>query len=125
MWRLVQLDRSCGGWAQHIASAAHGVDHRRTIGVDLLTEIGDVELDDVRLAAEVVVPDPVQDLCLAEHPPRVAHQVPQQLEFGSGQLDLRPTAPPLMAVLVQYEVPNYKRRVAPGKCGPGSRTQRP
>jgi hypothetical protein len=35
------------------------VNHRRTIGVDLLAEIGDVKLDDVRLAAEVVVPDPI------------------------------------------------------------------
>ena len=60
-----------GSWIAHVAagrstaSAAQGMDHRWTVGVDLLTQIGDVELDDVRLAAEVVIPHPVQDLCLA------------------------------------------------------------
>ena len=104
-----------GGRAQHIASAAQGVNHRRTIGVDLLTEIGNVELDDVRLAAEVVVPHPIQDLCLAEHPAWVAHQIPQQLELSSGQLDLHAGATHFVAVLVQCEIANHQGRVASGQ----------
>jgi len=64
------------------------VNHRRTVGIDFLAEIGDVELNDVCLTAEVVVPDPIQDLGLAEHSAGVTHQIAQQLELGRGQLDL-------------------------------------
>src|SRR5215218_5739441 len=70
---------------EHVASAAHRVDHRLAAGVDLLAQVGDVELDDVCLTTEVVVPDPVEDLCLAQHPSGVAHQVAQQLELGGRQ----------------------------------------
>src|SRR5512133_1066160 len=59
---------SCGSRAQDVPSAAQRVNHGRAICVDFLTEIGDVEFDDVRLAAEVIVPDTVEDLGLAEHP---------------------------------------------------------
>src|SRR5689334_1540388 len=62
---------------EHVARATHGVDHRGPAGVDLLAQVGDVELDDVRLPAEVVVPHPVQDLRLGEHPLRVAHEEAQ------------------------------------------------
>ena len=101
--------------AQHVPGAAHGVDHRRPVGVDLLAQVGDVQLDHVGLAAEVVVPDPVQDLGLAQHPARVAHQVAEQLELGRGQLDLDPAAGHLVAVLVQREVADDQRRVAAGR----------
>src|SRR5207342_376240 len=59
--------RSAGG-LEDIAHASHGVDHRLTAGVDLLAQVGDVQLDDVGLAAEVVVPDAVEDLRLGQHP---------------------------------------------------------
>src|SRR3954447_12223266 len=51
--------RSAGG-LEDIAHASHGVDHRLAAGVDLLAQVGDVELDDVGLTAEVVVPHPVE-----------------------------------------------------------------
>src|SRR5436190_18921237 len=92
---------SSGRRLEHITGAAHGVDHRRAAGVDLAPEVGDVELDDVGLAAEVVVPDPVQDLRLAEHPPGVAHEEAQQLVLGRGQPDLLARAAHLVGVLVQ------------------------
>src|SRR6476619_6448352 len=100
---------SCGRWAQYVSSAAQGVNHRRTVGIDLLAEVGDVELDDVCLAAEVVVPDPIQDLGLAEHSPWVAHQVAEQLEFGSRQLDLHAAAAYLVAILVERQISDYQR----------------
>src|SRR6478736_4389753 len=43
------------GRAQAVAHAAHGADQRgRLTGVDLAAQVGDVRLDDVALAAEVV-----------------------------------------------------------------------
>src|SRR6266508_1174416 len=78
--------RSAGGF-EDIAGAPHRVDHRLPAGVDLLAQVGNVELDDVGLAAEVVAPHAIEDLGLGEHPPRVAHQEPEQLELGGSQGD--------------------------------------
>src|SRR5689334_23416110 len=49
---------------EDVTDAADRVDQRRPAGVDLLAQVADVQLDHVRLAAEVVVPDPVEDLRL-------------------------------------------------------------
>ena len=92
------------GRLQHVSRAAHGVDHRLAPGVDLLAQVGDVELDDVGLAAEVVVPDAVEDLRLGQDPLGVAHQEAEQLELRRGQRDLRTVAAYLVAVLVELEV---------------------
>src|SRR5437016_2339482 len=59
-------------------------------GVDLLPQVADVELDHMGLPAEVIVPDPVEDLSLGQHPARVAHEEAQQLELRRGQLDQLP-----------------------------------
>ena len=63
-------------------------------------------------AAEVVAPHPVEDLRLAEHPARVAHQVPQQLELGGGELDGVAAAAHLVAVFVEHEVADAQHGVA-------------
>ena len=94
------------------------MNHRRAVGVDLLTQVGDVELDDVRLATEIVVPDSVEDLGLAEHSPWVAHEVSEQLELGRGQLNLYAAALYFMAVLVECQITDYQRRVAPASAAP-------
>src|SRR6476620_9651293 len=96
---------------EDIPHASHGVDHRLTAGVDLLAQVGDVELHDVGLAAEVVVPDAVEDLRLGQHPLGVAHEVAQQLELGGRQLDRRTAAGDLVAVLVEGEVADDDDRV--------------
>ncbi|MPM55030.1 hypothetical protein SDC9_101815 [bioreactor metagenome] len=98
--------RSLVGRAQHVPRAAQGVDHRLAPDIDLLAQVGDVELDDVRLAAEVVVPDPVEDLRLAQHPARVVHQIAEQLELGGGEVDRVAPAGDLVGVLVQGQVPD-------------------
>src|ERR1700691_1242291 len=49
---------------EHVSNAADGVDQRLAVRVDLLAQVADVQLHDVSLAAEVVVPDPVEDLGL-------------------------------------------------------------
>src|SRR6478609_4916540 len=92
------------GRLEDIPGSSHGVDHRLPASVDLLAQVGDVELDDVGLAAEVVVPHAVEDLRLGEHALRVAHEVAQQLELRCGQVDLLAAAPDLVAVLVESQV---------------------
>ena len=79
-------------------------------GVDLLAKVGDVELDDVGLAAEVVVPHPVEDLGLGQHPLGVAHEVAEQLELGGGELDLGAGADHLVTVLVHRQVADRRGR---------------
>jgi hypothetical protein len=49
-----------------VAGTPHGVDHGRVHGVYLFTQVGDVQLHNVGLAAEVIVPDPIEDLGLAD-----------------------------------------------------------
>src|SRR5580693_4304956 len=86
-------ERTLIGWAwsagrlQDVADAADGVDQRDAARIDLLPQVADVQLDHVGLAAEVVVPHPVEDLGLGQHPPGVAHHEPEQLELGRGELD--------------------------------------
>src|SRR3954452_1213070 len=72
---------------QGVAHPTDRVQQPRVGGVDLAAQVGDVGLDDVGLAVEVVVPHVVQDLRLRQHPPGVGHQVAQQLELGGGQGD--------------------------------------
>src|SRR6476469_1506672 len=103
-------------WFEDIPGASHGVDHRRAPRVDLLAQVGDVQLHDVGLPAEVVVPDAVQYLRLRQDPSRVAHQVPQQLELGGGQLDGLAGPGDLAAVLVEGELADDQPR-AGGRLG--------
>src|SRR6476661_177037 len=72
---------SAGG-LEDIPRPSQGVDHRLPAAVDLLTQIRDVELDDVGPATEVVAPHPVEDLRLGQHALGVAHHEAQQLELG-------------------------------------------
>src|SRR5690242_8940966 len=106
--RLADRTSSAGG-PEDIAGTPHGMDHRLATGVDLLTQVGDVELDDVDLAAEVVVPDPVEDLELAQDPTGVAHEEAQQLVLRGGQRDQLASAAYLPAVLVEGQIPDHQR----------------
>src|ERR1700727_1419996 len=49
---------------EHVPDAADGMDQRLAGRGDLLAQVADVQLDHVGLAAEVIIPDPVQDLGL-------------------------------------------------------------
>src|ERR1700712_161304 len=59
---------------QHVPRPPHRPDQRRPGGVELPAEIADVRLDDVRVAAEVVTPDMLEDLPLREDAPRIEHE---------------------------------------------------
>src|SRR6478609_9455046 len=59
--RLAGSGRLAG--LQHVAEAALGLDERLgRVRVDLAAEVGDVALDDPRVAVEVVLPHVVEDL---------------------------------------------------------------
>src|SRR5688572_21685916 len=107
--------KSVGGFSvgrfEDISGPAQCVDHRLPTGVDFLSQVRDIELDDIGLATEVVVPYPVQDLALGQHPARITHQIAKQLELGRGQLDEIAGAAHLMAVLIEGEVAHSQRRV--------------
>lgn len=61
-------------------------------------------------AAEVVGPDPVEDLRLAEHAARVAHQEAEQLELGRGQLHELAGPGHLAGLLVHDQVAHAQPR---------------
>src|SRR5262249_52812851 len=86
---------------------------------------GDVGLDDSGVTPEVVVPHVVEDLHLREHPVRVPHEVPQQLELGRGQLDLLAAPPHLVAVLVQFQVGELQPRRRLAAIAAGAPQHRP
>src|SRR5207249_12035477 len=81
--------------------------------------------DDVDLTAEVVVPDPVEDLRLAQYPTGVAHEVTKQLELRRGQLNPDPASVDLVAVFVEGQVTHDEGRVALGQRGAAAAQQRP
>src|SRR4051794_10364137 len=96
--------RSRARCLDHVAGAADGVDELRLGVVDLLAQVADVQLDDVGLALEVILPDPVEDLRLRQHDPLVTHEVAKQLELGGSQVYLDAGPGDLVAVLVQFEI---------------------
>ena len=54
---------------QDVTGATHGiVDHGAAAGIDLLAEVGDIKLNDICPPAEVVVPNLVENLRLAQDP---------------------------------------------------------
>ena len=57
----VRAGSSPGGF-EHVAGLPHRLDQRRPERVELLAQVAHVRLDDVRVAAEVVVPDVLEDL---------------------------------------------------------------
>jgi hypothetical protein len=99
------------------------VDHRLASGVDLPAQVGDVQLDDVGLPAEVVRPHAVQDLRLAQHAARIAHEEPQQLELGGGEVDAVAAPGDLVAVLVEGEVADDQDGVGAPVGGAGAADQ--
>src|SRR5262245_46543440 len=67
---------------EHVARLPHRLDHGRPEPVELAAEVAHVGLDHVRVAAEVVAPDVLEDLRLREHTSRIEHEEPEQGELG-------------------------------------------
>src|ERR1017187_7842402 len=67
--------------SQAVAHPPDGVHQRRIVTIDLLAQIGDVRLDDIRVALEVVVPHRVENLRLRQHAAGIDQQVPEEAEL--------------------------------------------
>src|ERR1039458_3157926 len=72
--------------------------------IDLLAEVADVGLEHTGVAAEVVVPDVVEELGSGEHPTRVREQVAKQPVFGCRQVDELAGASHFVSVVIHLEV---------------------
>src|SRR5262249_5888287 len=89
---------------EDVTGLPHGADQRWAGGVELLAQVADVGLDDVRVAAEVVAPDVLEDLSLRQDTTRVQHEETEEVELGRGELDPALAAEDLVAALVEHEV---------------------
>src|SRR6476469_11227294 len=96
-----------GGLArlEHVAEAALGLDQRlRRVRIDLAAKVGDIALDDPRVAVEVVFPDVVEDLRLRQYAVGVEHEIPQELELRRAQIDADVSHEYIVGVLVHGEL---------------------
>src|SRR3990170_4514675 len=74
--------------SEHVPHTSHGVQQARLVVLfKLLSQVANVNLNNVALAAEVVVPHPVEDHFASEHLSRVAHKLFEQFVFFGGQVD--------------------------------------
>ena len=62
---------------ENVTCPTHGVDHRFVSPVDLLAQVRDVQLDDIGLTSEIVIPHSIKDLGFGEHSLGIAHEIAQ------------------------------------------------
>src|SRR5207249_5879322 len=91
--------------------------------VDLAAEVAGVDLDDVGIAFEVVVPDVLEDLVLRNRLARPAQEVLQQRELPGRQGDVGAAAPARTGGGVQGEIPGGQHRGAGPHAPPEQRPQ--
>src|ERR1700691_4613811 len=108
---------------QYVTETADCVDQPRLRLVDLTPQVAQARLERVVVAGRVVLPDLVQYLVLADHPPGVHHQEPQQAVLGGCQRDQGAGPPDLVRVLVELEVGDAQPRT--GSIRPGAFQYRP
>src|SRR3954468_3009213 len=90
--------------AQRVADAAHRMDQRGAVDVELLAEVAHVGLEHARVAAEVVLPDVLEQLSAREDAAGVEHEVAQEAVLGCRELDVVAGARDLVRVLVELDV---------------------
>src|SRR5688500_9945351 len=75
-----------------VAEAVHGENVLRMarVGLDLLAQPGDVDVDRARRGHGVVTPDFVQQLVAGERGAAVLEEIAQELELARGELQRRP-----------------------------------
>src|SRR5215471_14124335 len=94
---------------QHIADSAHGVNQRRLeIAVYLVSQISDIDVDNIGEAVKALVPYVLDDHVTGTNLALVCHQVFEQHKFLDSKIDgfARPRDFPAQAI--QYEVRNLQ-----------------
>src|SRR3954453_6676128 len=95
---------------EDVARAADRVQQARlAAGLELAAQVGDEDLDRVRLRERVVAPDLVEQPLARDDDALVAHQVLEQLELALGQLDRAVAAKHLVRVRIEIEVGDDQR----------------
>ena len=86
---------------KNIASAANGMDQLAPGAfIDLIAQIIDINVNDVRKGVEIDIPDMFNDHGAGEHPAGVGNQIFQQGIFLGGQLNAFAGAPPFIGKLL-------------------------
>src|SRR5919197_4649633 len=90
---------------QGVAGPTYGLDEAGfAAGLELLAQGPNVDVDDIRLAQEVVAPNALEDQVAGEHLAGMAHQELEQLVLAGGQLDPAIAAADLARAGVELQV---------------------
>src|SRR3954449_9141758 len=109
---------------QDVPRAADRVQQSRlAAGLELAAQVGDEDLDRVRLRERVVAPHLVEQALARDDDALVAHQVLEQLELALGELDVALAAADLVGVGVELEVAGDQRGGAAGRTAAQQRAQ--
>src|SRR5699024_7006795 len=92
---------------QAVSHASYRLDGLRA---DLLAEVADVDVDDVRSGIEVVAPDVAEQLLPAQHVSGVAQEGLEEHELPSAEVTFLPSDGDLPRVQVQTDVPGRQDR---------------
>src|SRR5207237_10210207 len=86
-----------------------GMDEPRcSVGLELATQVADVNLEGVRRGRKVVAPDFLKDLATFEHLPRMTHQQFKEMKFSTGQRNRPDTPPDLAGAEVEHQVGEFQ-----------------
>ena len=116
------------GLPQGVADAADRVDERWIEAVDLLAQVGDVGLDDLRLAVESISPRLVRDSGPRQDVAGVVGEEGEEVELGGGQVDGGAGPPDRPRLPVDHQVgqpqpPVVGARAGASQDGPDPRHQ--
>ena len=100
-----------------ISGAAHGVDHTGlATGLEFLTEIPDVDIDDVACRIAVIGPHRLSQLGARKHYPRVAQQVLQKPNSEGREVDPALSTQYLHGIHIHPESRNDSQTRSSGWC---------
>src|SRR5580692_129538 len=98
---------------QHEARAAYIHDQRgRTLCVDLFPQIADVDIDDVGLEREMILPDLLQQHGPRDDPSGMAQEILQQAKFARQQIDPGAAAMDSLFDQIHFEIADVQFRGA-------------
>jgi len=107
-----------------VPHASHGA-YERAIerNLELLAQVSDVDVDDVREAVVVHVPYVLQDAGSADHLARSAHQELEQRELASGQVDRLVVAGDRVGCRIQHDIVGRHGRRSLGRTAANERPE--